>query len=255
MRHARSCSRARATLRAPEPSRWRCRSSVEPRGPDARAREAPTPASPHGCAREAPSQICIEWGNPARLAQRIEPRDHGVSPARASARPSASISARGGRSNHTPEPGGRAGVFRRDGYTFDAGPTVITAPHLIDELFEMAGRDPREYFRLVPVDPFYRILYDDGSSFDYVADEERLIEQIRAFEPRDVDGYRRLAALSREIFEVGYLKLGDQPFHELRTMLRRAATRWRASPTIWRRDCPARSISATASSSVSRNWR
>ena len=118
--------------------------------------------------------------------------------------------------------GGRAGVFRRDGYTFDAGPTVITAPHLIDELFEMAGRDPRDYYHLVPVDPFYRILFDDGSRFDYVGDEERLIEQIRAFEPRDVDGYRRLAALAREIFEVGYVRLGDQPFHDVRTMLRAA---------------------------------
>ena len=118
--------------------------------------------------------------------------------------------------------GGRAGVFRRDGYTFDAGPTVITAPHLIAELFTMAGRDPDDYYRLVPVDPFYRILFADGSRFDFVGDEERLIEQIRAFEPRDVDGYRRLAALSREIFDVGYVELGDQPFHDVRTMLRAA---------------------------------
>ena len=118
--------------------------------------------------------------------------------------------------------GGRAGVFRTSGYTFDAGPTVVTAPHLIDELFRMAGRDPRDYYTLVPVDPFYRILFDDGSRFDYVGDEERLVEQIRAFEPRDVDGYRRLAELAREIFEVGYVRLGDQPFHDPRMMLRAA---------------------------------
>lgn len=118
--------------------------------------------------------------------------------------------------------GGRAGVFRRGGYTFDAGPTVITAPHLLDELFELAGRDPRDYFELVPVDPFYRMVFDDGSTFDYVGDDERLIEQIRAMSPRDVDGYRRFAARAREIFEVGYVGMGDRPFDRPRDMVRAA---------------------------------
>jgi len=66
------------------------------------------------------------------------------------------------------QPGGRARVFRRDGFTFDAGPTVITAPYLIEELFQMAGRSLADYVRLVPVDPFYRVLFNDGSHFDYV---------------------------------------------------------------------------------------
>ena len=95
------------------------------------------------------------------------------------------------------QPGGRARVFRRDGYTFDAGPTVITAPYLLEELFALAGRRMEDYVRLVPVDPFYRILFHDGSTFDYVQDEERLLAQIAAFSPRDVDGYRRLAAHAR----------------------------------------------------------
>lgn len=118
------------------------------------------------------------------------------------------------------QPGGRARVFRRAGYTFDAGPTVITAPYLIDELFALAGRDRRDYVELTPVDPFYRILFDDGSQFNYVADDDRLLAQIEAMSPRDVDGYRRLVAAAQRIFDVGYTKLADQPFHELSTMLR-----------------------------------
>ena len=116
--------------------------------------------------------------------------------------------------------GGRARVFRTDGFSFDAGPTVITAPYLLDELFALVGRDPRDYFTLVPVDPFYRILFDDGSRFDYVGDEERLLAQIAQLEPRDVDGYRRLAAHAERIFAVGYTRLADQPFDRLSDMLR-----------------------------------
>lgn len=118
------------------------------------------------------------------------------------------------------QPGGRARVFRQDGFTFDAGPTVITAPYLLDELFALVGRDPRDYFDLVAVDPFYRILFHDGSTFDYTGDDERLIENIRAISPRDVDGYRRLARQAERIFEVGYTGLADRPFHRLSEMLR-----------------------------------
>jgi phytoene desaturase len=118
------------------------------------------------------------------------------------------------------QPGGRAAVFRRDGFTIDAGPTVITAPYLLDELFALVGRDPRDYFELVPLDPWYRIEFPGGSRFDYVGDEERLLAQIEAFEPRDVDGYRRLARLCERIFDVGYTRLSDVPFGRARDMLR-----------------------------------
>jgi phytoene desaturase len=118
------------------------------------------------------------------------------------------------------QPGGRARVFRQDGFTFDAGPTVITAPYLLEELFAAAGRRMQDYLELVPVDPFYRILFHDGSTFDYVGDEERLTEEIRRLSPRDVDGYRRLAAHAERIFDVGYTRLADQPFGRLRDMLR-----------------------------------
>ena len=117
-------------------------------------------------------------------------------------------------------PGGRARAFQRDGFTFDAGPTVITAPYLLAELFTIAGREMSDYVDLLPVDPFYRVLFDDGSSFDYSGDEERLLAQIAAFEPRDVDGYRQLARRAEEIFDVGYAELADQPFDRLSDMLR-----------------------------------
>jgi len=116
------------------------------------------------------------------------------------------------------QPGGRARVFAQDGFTFDAGPTVITAPYLFDELFALVGRDARDYFELVPVDPFYRILFHDGGSFDFVGDEERLLAQIAAMSPRDVDGYCRLAAKAKAIFDVGYTKLADRPFHRASRM-------------------------------------
>ncbi|CAN5710713.1 phytoene desaturase [soil metagenome] len=118
------------------------------------------------------------------------------------------------------QPGGRAAVFRQDGFTFDAGPTVITAPYLLHELFELVGRDSRDYFELVPVDPFYRVEFPDGSRFDYVGDEERILSQIAALSPRDVEGYRRLAAHAERIFAVGYTQLADAPFDQLADMLR-----------------------------------
>ena len=115
-------------------------------------------------------------------------------------------------------PGGRARVIEQDGFTFDGGPTVITAPYLLHELFELVGRDSRDYFELVPVDPFYRIQFDDGSTFDYVGDEARLLAQIETLNPADVDNYRKLAEEARRIFDVGYTELADQPFHEFGTM-------------------------------------
>ncbi len=120
----------------------------------------------------------------------------------------------------TDQPGGRASVFVKQGYSFDAGPTVVTAPYLFHELFELVGRDWRDYYELMPVDPFYRIEFPDGSSFDYVGDEARLLEQIRAFNPDDVEGYLKMADHSRRIFEVGYEQLADIPFDKLSDMLR-----------------------------------
>jgi phytoene desaturase len=116
--------------------------------------------------------------------------------------------------------GGRARVFERGGFRFDAGPTVITAPYLLDELFQLSGRDSRDYYELLEVDPFYRIEYADGSHFEYVGEEERLLSEIARLSPADVNGYRRLAEQSRRIFEVGYERLADRPFDRVVDMAR-----------------------------------
>src|SRR5450755_4602652 len=92
------------------------------------------------------------------------------------------------------KPGGRAYVFEDKGFTYDAGPTIITAPFLIDELFALAGKRTEDYVKIVPVTPFYRIIFPDGRFFDYTGNELEIIEQIRKFNPDDVDGYLAFAA-------------------------------------------------------------
>ncbi len=113
--------------------------------------------------------------------------------------------------------GGRARVFRDDGFTFDAGPTVVTAPYLFDELFELVGRRREDYVEFVPVDPFE---FHDGGRFDYVGEEERILNQIRDFNPKDVDGYLRMVEHMRRIFEVGYEGLADVPFGKFSDMMK-----------------------------------
>ncbi len=118
------------------------------------------------------------------------------------------------------QPGGRAAVYEDGGYIFDAGPTVITAPHCLEELFELSGRRMADYVRLLPVTPLYRLQWNDGVAFDYVADEAGLIEQIRRVNPADVDGYRRFADYSRQVFQKGYEELGAVPFLHFTDMIR-----------------------------------
>ena len=118
------------------------------------------------------------------------------------------------------QPGGRARVFRQDGFTFDAGPTVITAPYLFEELFALFGERLEDHVELMPVDPFYRIQFHTGEEFNFVGDEGRLLAEIHRFSPADVDGYRVLAEKARQIFAVGYEKLATQPFDRVSTMLR-----------------------------------
>ncbi len=116
--------------------------------------------------------------------------------------------------------GGRARVFESEGHVFDAGPTVITAPYLLHELFQLLDRNLRDYCELVPVDPFYRVRFDDGTSFDYVGEEDRLLSQIADMSPGDVDGYRKMAAHSERIFDIGYKQLAHVPFDTVMDMLR-----------------------------------
>ncbi len=116
--------------------------------------------------------------------------------------------------------GGRARVFHRDGFTFDAGPTVLTAPHLVDELFRLLGRRREDYAQLTPISPLYRVSFPDGTHFDYEGTDEALERQVRDLSPTDVHGYRQLSDHARRIFEVGYLQFADRPFHRLEDMLK-----------------------------------
>jgi phytoene desaturase len=115
--------------------------------------------------------------------------------------------------------GGRAYVYEQDGFTFDGGPTIITAPWLIDDLFSLAGKKTADYVQIVPIDPFYNIRFEDGSIFHYNADRENLLRQIRAFEPRDLAGYARYVKQVDKIYQKGF-ELIDQPFTHLTDMLK-----------------------------------
>ena len=111
-----------------------------------------------------------------------------------------------------PELGGRAGVFTQDGHVFDRGPTVITAPEAITDLFALAGRSMKNYVELMPVDPMYRLFWEDGTTFDYSAGEEALMSEIRRIAPEDVSGYQRYFRYAQEVFDEGYTKLCHVPF-------------------------------------------
>jgi len=117
------------------------------------------------------------------------------------------------------KPGGRAYVYEQDGFTFDGGPTIITAPWLIHELFELCGKRTDDYVRLVPVSPFYNIRFDDGSVFRYTGKRDEVIAEIRKFNPDDVGGYLEFAAATEEIFKTGFALI-DKPFTRFGDMLR-----------------------------------
>ncbi len=117
-------------------------------------------------------------------------------------------------------PGGRAYVYEQDGFTFDAGPTVVTAPNAIDELFALSGRATGDYVDLMPVDPFYRLVWPDGTSLEYNADADAVSAAIARISPRDADGYRRFLRFSADVFREGYLKLGTVPFQSFWSMLK-----------------------------------
>lgn len=117
------------------------------------------------------------------------------------------------------KPGGRAYVFEQDGFTFDAGPTIITAPALIDELFALSGRRTADYVELVPIDPYYNVRFEDGSVFRYGGDRADVVRQVREWSPDDVAGYERFARDAERVLDAGF-PLIDKPFTRLVDMLR-----------------------------------
>lgn len=131
--------------------------------------------------------------------------------------------------------GGRAQVFERDGYRHDAGPTVITAPFLFDELFQLFGKRREDYLNFIPLDIWYRFHFHDGREFDYGGTVEDTQAAIHAFEPDDCEGYRKLLDHSKRIFDIGFTELADQPFHSVGTMLKQVPNlaRLGCHRTVW----------------------
>ncbi|MEO0681177.1 MAG: phytoene desaturase [Pseudomonadota bacterium] len=112
-------------------------------------------------------------------------------------------------------PGGRATARRQDGFRFDLGPTIVTAPHILEELFAAGGKRMSDYVDIVPMNPFYTIRWPDGSHFTASGDEDRMRDEVRRLSPDDVAGWERFMRDAERRYEVGFVGLGRRPLHEL----------------------------------------
>ncbi len=110
--------------------------------------------------------------------------------------------------------GGRARVFKKNGFTYDGGPTVITAPYLINELFELFKKNPKDYIKLKPLDTWYQFVFEDKSKFNYSGNENEMKNQIEKINSQDVEGYTKLVNFTKKIFDKGYTELSDVPFNK-----------------------------------------
>ena len=120
------------------------------------------------------------------------------------------------------KPGGRGYYWEKDGFTFDAGPTVVTDPACLEELWALSGQKLADDVELVPVTPFYRLNWPDGTNFDYSNDEAKLHAEIERVAPGDNAGYRDFLDYSAGVFEEGYVKLGAKPFLDFASMIKAA---------------------------------
>lgn len=118
------------------------------------------------------------------------------------------------------KPGGRGYVYEIDGFKFDGGPTVITAPFMFDDIFALAGRRREDYVEFVKLDPFYRIFNHEGRFLDYNDDHQFILSQIEQWNPADKLGYEKFMGTTKAIFEKGFIELADQPFLHLGDMIR-----------------------------------
>jgi len=117
-------------------------------------------------------------------------------------------------------PGGRAYVWRQDGFTFDAGPTIVTAPNMFEELWALCGRRLQDDVTLLPINPFYRIRFDDGTHFDYSSDPVAMRAQIAAIAPADLAGYDRFVKEAEVCYRLGFEKLGSVAYDTLGSLLK-----------------------------------
>ena len=117
-------------------------------------------------------------------------------------------------------PGGRAYVHRQDGFTFDAGPTIVTAPFLFEELWTLCGRRMKDDVDLRAIDPFYEIRFDNGDVFTMSGDEAAMRAEVARFDARDLSGFERFMRRSEAIYRIGFEELGDAPFSSFADMAR-----------------------------------
>lgn len=120
------------------------------------------------------------------------------------------------------KPGGRAYYWQQDGFTFDAGPTVITDPACLEELWQLTGHDLAADVELMPVSPFYRLNWPDGTHFDYSNDDAALTREIARLDPADIAGYDAFLRYSEAVYQEGYVKLGAVPFLDFASMVKAA---------------------------------
>ena len=135
--------------------------------------------------------------------------------------------------------GGRAQVFERGGYRHDAGPTVITAPFLFDELFALFNERRRDHIEFRALDPWYRFHFADGDRFDYGGSVADTLAEIGRISPVDCAGYEALVADSKAMFDIGFTRLAHQPFHQFMTMVKQIPrlARLRSDQSVWQRVC------------------
>lgn len=135
------------------------------------------------------------------------------------------------------KPGGRAYVYEDKGFTYDAGPTIVTVPFVLDELAALTGKPLSDYVEIVPCDPYYRIYFDDGRIFNYRGEQSALEAEIAKFNPEDVEGYREFLKYSEAIFDRAFTDLADHSFHSIWEMLKVAPDliRLRAEQSVFKR--------------------
>ena len=119
-----------------------------------------------------------------------------------------------------PDLGGRARVFKKDEFIYDGGPTVITAPYLFEELFSLFNKKISDYVKIVPLDLWYRFVFNDGSTFNYNGNDQSMEKQVKKFNSNDYDGYKKLVKFTEKIFNKGFTDLSDKPFSNLLFMLK-----------------------------------
>ncbi len=119
-----------------------------------------------------------------------------------------------------PDLGGRARVFKRGNFVYDGGPTVITAPYLIEELFSLFNKKISNYVKIVPLDLWYRFVFNDGETFDYSGNEKLMEKEIKKFSDKDYEGYNKLVKFTEKIFDKGFTDLSDKPFNDFSFMIK-----------------------------------